>query len=68
MNVLDTSDESFLPKGSFHQLRAIEDSISLHAYAPRPKDAVSDLSDNDRMQIDQVRKRWGIAERRKGTF
>ena len=52
---LAAGDESYLPSGSFHQLRAIEDSVTIHAYSPRPVDSVSGISDEDQLRIDRAR-------------
>jgi len=55
-SILDTGDETYLPAGSFHQLRAIEDSITLHVYSPRPVDTLAGLSDAERTKVDQARR------------
>lgn len=54
-DVLRTGDESFLPAGSFHQLRAKSDAVTLHAYSPRPSDAVSDANAAELERLDAAR-------------
>jgi hypothetical protein len=60
---LEEDGESFLPAGSFHQLRAVGDSVTIHAYAPRPEVAVSELSEGDRVRIDRARRTAGAIDR-----
>jgi alkylation response protein AidB-like acyl-CoA dehydrogenase len=50
------NDESLLPAGSFHQLRALEETITLHAYSPRPDDSLSELNPRDRHLITEARR------------
>jgi hypothetical protein len=47
--------ESFLPTGSFHQLRAMSEAISIHAYAPRPDEASSSPTDNELAKLEAAR-------------
>jgi hypothetical protein len=47
VSILAIGDDSFLPEGSFHQLRAVNDSVTLHAYAPRPSDSVAQLTQSE---------------------
>jgi len=54
--VLKTDAESYLPAGSFHQLRAKADAVTLHAYSPRPSDAVSQVDAQDRLRLDEARR------------
>lgn len=58
VELLAQGDESLLPSGSFHQLRALEETITLHAYSPRPDDAVSALTDDDRQKIAVARREY----------
>ncbi len=44
LKLLRQGSESFLPAGSVHQMRAKSDAITLHAYSPRPADAVSEVN------------------------
>lgn len=49
-------EEALLPASSFHQLRALEETITLHAYSPRPADAVSPLTQQDRLHLAESRR------------
>lgn len=41
--VLRTGDRSYLPPGSFHCVRALEDAVTVHTYAPPPQNPTSSV-------------------------
>lgn len=56
-SVLKAEDESYLPRGAVHQLRALADSVTLHAYSPRPDDAVEDVTPELALELDAARRK-----------
>jgi hypothetical protein len=52
---LRAGGESFLPSGSFHQLRAASGAISIHAYAPRPDEASSEPTEDELAKLEAAR-------------
>lgn len=56
VELLAENDESLSPTGSFHQLRALEESITLHAYSPRPVNALSEPTQQDRILLAEARR------------
>ncbi len=47
VELLAQGDESLLAQGSFHQLRALEEAITLHAYPPQSPNPVAQASEAD---------------------
>lgn len=41
--VLRAGDQSYLPPGSFHCVRALEDAVTLHTYSPPPQNTTSSV-------------------------
>lgn len=58
VELLTEGDDSLLPVGSFHQIRALEETVTLHAYSPRPAEAISDPSDADRARLVAARRNY----------
>jgi alkylation response protein AidB-like acyl-CoA dehydrogenase len=56
VELLAPHDESYLPPRSFHQLRALEETVTLHAYSPRPSDIEAELSPQGRHLLADARR------------
>jgi alkylation response protein AidB-like acyl-CoA dehydrogenase/mannose-6-phosphate isomerase-like protein (cupin superfamily) len=55
--VLKAGERTYLPPGSFHRVRALEESVTLHRYSPAPATTTSDVPPAVRRQLDEARRR-----------
>src|SRR5689334_20958500 len=55
--VLKAGERTYLPPGSFHRVRALEESVTLHRYAPAPATTTSEVPPPVRQQLDEARRR-----------
>jgi alkylation response protein AidB-like acyl-CoA dehydrogenase len=55
--VLRPGVRSYLPPGSFHRVRALEESVTVHVYAPAPADATTPLPPETVRLLEQARNR-----------
>jgi hypothetical protein len=47
VSVLNEGEQTYLPPGSYHRLRAIAPSVTLHAYSPPPANPTAAMPDAD---------------------
>lgn len=56
-SVLRAGDQSYLPPGSYHRVRALTDAITVHAYTPPPQDPTCGVTSPVMELLDQARHR-----------
>jgi alkylation response protein AidB-like acyl-CoA dehydrogenase len=53
--VLRAGDQSFLPPGAFHRIRALEETVTVHAYSPAPQTTTSGIAPETQRLLDRAR-------------
>lgn len=54
--VLRAGDRSFLPPGSFHWVRALEDAVTLHTYSPPPRNPTTSVPHDTLRMLEKARR------------
>jgi alkylation response protein AidB-like acyl-CoA dehydrogenase/mannose-6-phosphate isomerase-like protein (cupin superfamily) len=55
--VLKAGERTYLPPGSFHRVRALEESVTLHRYSPAPPTTTSDVPPAVQQELEEARRR-----------
>jgi alkylation response protein AidB-like acyl-CoA dehydrogenase/mannose-6-phosphate isomerase-like protein (cupin superfamily) len=55
--VVNAGDRTYLPPGSFHRVRALEETVTLHRYSPAPATTTSEVPPAVRQHLDEARRR-----------
>ncbi len=53
--ILRAGDQSYLPPGAFHRVRALEETVTLHAYSPAPQSSTTGIAPATLHLLDQAR-------------
>jgi alkylation response protein AidB-like acyl-CoA dehydrogenase len=55
--LLRAGERSYLPPGSYHRVRALEESVTLHCYSPAPDNPVAEVPPETLRQLDEARQK-----------